>query len=265
MLGRRLLWGVLAIAGCDVAEGVPEGKLAVIGPTVLGPEDVAAARSQVGAYGQLRFGGEEGDATMLEALIAAELMALQAQEVGLGDDPRVEFALEEEIAGVYLSTLLQRAVPRETVAQDTAALRTYYETHPEAFTEPERRSAQGVVFGNYDEAEQALVALQSGSQALADLGDVFATPMQARDDREYPAFHPFLFAAGVEQDDFIPHPVFVGESLLVGRVQRVEPAHLRPFEDPAVQEQLVEAVLQPRREAAEAQILERLRRAEPPL
>ena len=86
---------LVALAACDVSEGVPEGKLAVVGPTVLGPEDVAAARSQVGKYGQLRFSGPEGDATMLEALIAAELMALEANAQGFGDDPRVDFAVED--------------------------------------------------------------------------------------------------------------------------------------------------------------------------
>lgn len=256
---------LVALAACDVSEGVPEGKLAVVGPTVLGPEDVAAARSQVGKYGQLRFSGPEGDATMLEALIAAELMALEANAQGFGDDPRVDFAVEEEIASVYLSTLLERAVPRESVATDTAALRAYYDAHPEAFTEPERRSAQGVVFETFDEAEQALAALVGGTSTLEDFGEVFATPLQARDDGEYPAFHPLLFADDVGLDDFIAHPVFVGESLLVGRVQKIEPAALRPFDDPAVQEQLVEAVMKPRRERAREAILERLRRGEAPV
>lgn len=255
----------LALVACDVSEGVPEGKLAVVGPTVLGPEDVAAARSQVGKYGQLRFSGPEGEATMLEALIATELIALEAEARGFESDPRVEFAVQEEIATVYLSTLLERAVPRESVAQDTEALRAYYDAHPDAFSEPETRSAQGVVFKTFDEAEQALAALVGGTSTLEELGDVFATPLQARDDAEFPAFHPHLFADSVGEGDFIPHPVFVGEMLLVGRVQKVEDASVRPFDDPAVQERVVEAVMKPRRDAARAQILERLRAGETPL
>jgi len=262
---RLLLLAVCLSAACEVAEGIPDGKLAVVGPTVLGPEDVAAARSQVGAYGQLRFSGPEGDATMLEALIATELMALEAEDRGGAKDPRVAFALEEEIATVYLTTLLERAVPRETVASDTEALRAYYASHPESFMEPETRSAQGVVFKKFAEAEQGLAALRGGTSTLEEFGDVVATPMQARDDEEFPAFHPILFADDVAEGDFLPHPVFVGESLLVGRVQKIAPAQLRPFEDPAVQEQLVEAVIEPRREAVRQQILERLRRGEPAL
>ena len=256
---------LLALASCEVTEGVPEGKLAVVGPTVLGPEDVAAARSQVGKYGQLRFSGPEGDATMLEALIATELMALEAEAMGFADDPRVDFAVQEEIAAVYLSTLLERAVPRESVATDTAALRASYDAHLEAFTEPERRSAQGVVFNGFEEAEAALAALVAGASTLEDFGEVFATPLQARDDAEYPAFHPLLFSSDVGLDEFIPHPVFVGESLLVGRVQKIEPATVRPFDDPEVQERVVEAVIEPRRAQAREAILARLRRGEPPL
>lgn len=248
-----------------MSEGIPEGKLAVVGPTVLGPEDVAAARSQVGKYGQLRFAGPEGEQTMLEALIATELMALEAEEAGLGSDPRVAFALREEIATVYLTTLLERAVPRDTVASDTAALRAYYDAHPEAFTDPAERSAQGVVFKTFAKADQALAALRGGTSELKDLGEVFATPMQARDDAEYPAFHPYLFEEGVETGDFLAQPVFLGDSLLIGRVQKVAPARLRPFEDAAVQEQLVEAVIAPRRQVARAAILERLAQGKPPL
>jgi len=256
---------VMTALGCDVSEGIPEGKLAVVGPTVLGPEDVAAARSQVGKYGQLRFSGPEGEATMLEALIATELMALEAEQAGAGSDPRVAFALREEIATVYLTTLLERAVPRDAVASDTAALRAYYDAHPEVFTIPQQRSAQGVVFKTFAEADQALAALQGGTSELTDLGDVFATPMQARDDSEYPAFHPYLFEEGVEVGDFLAHPVFLGESLLIGRVQKIAPARLRPFDDADVQEQLVEAVIAPRREAVRVAIMERLAQGQPPL
>ncbi len=265
VLRRAAAICLVTLLGCEVAEGIPEGKLAVVGPTVLGPEDVAAARSQVGAYGQLRFGGAEGEATMLEALIAVELIALEAEANGFGDDPRVDFAVEEEIATVYLTTLLERAVPREQVASDTEALRAYYDAHLADFTEPESRSAQGVVFKTFAEAEAALSGLVAGTTTLDELGDVVATPLQARDDAEYPGFHPFLYGEGVAEGDFLPHPVFVGESLLVGRVQKVEPAAARPFEDAAVQEQLVAAVIEPLREAAKAEILERLRRGEPPL
>ena len=149
--------GLLCALGCGThSEGVPEGKLAVVGPTVLGPEDIAAAGAQVGAYGQLRFSGPQGEPALLESVVAAELMALEAQDAGLAEDPRVRFAVLEEIATVYLSAELERRVPRDAVADDAAALRAHYDAHPELFALPERRSAQGVVFSKFEEAEVAL-------------------------------------------------------------------------------------------------------------
>lgn len=247
------------MAACQVGDGIPAGKQAVVGPTLIGPEDVAAAKSQMGAYGQLRFAGPEGDATMLETLVAAELLALEAKASGLGRDARVEFSIEEEIAGVHLSTLLERAVPREQVEADGIALRAYYDEHLDAFELPERRSLQGVVFRKYAEAEQALAALQGGTTTLAELGDVVATPLQARDDEEFPAFHKALFAKGIAEGDWVSQPVYVGGAILVGRVQKIEEATPERYEDAGVQERLVEAVLAPRRDAAKAKILAGLR------
>lgn len=242
---------------------MPEGKLARVGETVLGPRDLAAARAQLDAYGQLRFVGAEGDRQLLESLVTAELLAQAAIEHGLGDDPRVQFALDEEVASVYLSSELQRRVPYEEVAADTAALREYYDAHPDAFTVPEQRSMQGVRFETFEEAEDALRKLEAGEADLSDFGEVVATPLQPRDDAENPTFHPFLFAQGVGEGDWLPHPVVIAETLLVGRVLGLEPSRIEPFDDPAVQEQLVAAVRAPRLAQAKADLLEELRRRYP--
>lgn len=242
----------LSIAGCEFAdEGIPEGKVAVVGDAVFGPEDLAAVGSQLGAYAQLRFSGAEGQVALLDALVSAELLAAEARDAGLGDDPRIAFALTEEIATVHRSAELERRVPVADVAADEAALRAHYDANIDAFMEPERRSAQGVLFDKAAAAEDALAQLEAGTAKLADFGAVFATPLQARDDAEFPAFHPFLFGGGIQTGDFLKAPVFVGESLMVARVQTVQTAQARPFADEEVQEQLVHAVRAPRLQAAE--------------
>lgn len=254
----------LVEAGCGVeAEGVPEGKLAVVGEVVLGPEDLAGVGSQLGSYAQLRFRGNEGRSALLEALVVAELLAQEAVEEGLGDDPRVRFAVLEEIATLHLNAELERRVPREEVASDVEALREYYDTHPEAFTIPERRSATGVVFEKLPEAREALEKLEHGLVELADLGDIVSTPLQERDDAEYPGFHRVLFESSVGAGELLTEPVVVGEGVLVGRVAAVEPAHLESLDDPAVQERLVQAVRAPRLEAARRALLQDLRARHP--
>ncbi|MEX1367805.1 MAG: hypothetical protein AB1Z98_32045 [Nannocystaceae bacterium] len=163
------LAGALACAVTD--EGVPVGKLAVVGSTVLGPEDLSGVQSQLGPYAQLRFAGLEGRGALLEALVATELLAQAAIDEGLGDDPRVELSLLEEEAALYLAAELERRVPRAEVAADTAALRAWYEGHPDQlWTEP-LRNIEGVVFEDHAAAEAALSRLRSGQVTLRELGE----------------------------------------------------------------------------------------------
>lgn len=231
---------------------MPEGAVAVVGETVFRAEDVAGVQAQLGAYAQLRFRGDEGKHSLLQALVDAELMAQAARAAGYGDDPRVRFAELEEIAAVRRSSELERLVPRATVQADTAALRAHYDAHPDDFVEPERRTAEGITFKTWPEAEAALAKVQRGEASLESLGDVVRTQLALRDDHEFPGFHPVLFAADLKIGDMLPVPVVIGPRLFVARVREIVPAHPKPFDDPAVQEALVEAVRAPRLDAARA-------------
>jgi hypothetical protein len=267
-LGRRIArarWRArcvvvaLVATACSVRdEGVPPGKLAVVGDVVLGPEDLFGVQTQLGPYAQLRFSGVEGRAALLEALVAAEIMAQEAVAAGLGDDPRVEWALHEEEAALYLAAELERRVPREAVAADTTALRAWYDAHPDTHWIAEQRNLEGVALRSYAEADAALARVRNGEGALAELGEVVATPLQPRDDVEHPGFHPVLFEDDLGPGDWLAAPVVVARTLLVGRVQQVIPATRRPFQDDAVQEQLVAAVRAPRLEAATRALLREL-------
>ena len=250
--------GACAIA-CSVSdEGVPPGKLAVVGDVVLGPEELSGVQTQLGPYAQLRFAGVEGRASLLEALVASELLAQEAVDAGLGDDPRVQWAVYEEEAALYLAAELERRVPRQAVAADEAALRAWYDGHPDAYWTAEQRNLEGVAFTSYGEAEAALEKLRRGEATLRELGEQIATPLQSRDDVEHPGFHPILFEDGLGPGDWLSAPVVVARTLLVGRVQQVVPAVRRPFEDAEVQEQLVAAVRAPMLEAATRELLREL-------
>lgn len=266
--------GVVVLAGalaCSVSdEGVPPGKLAVVGDVVLGPEDLSGVQTQLGPYAQLRFSGPEGRGALLEALVATEIMAQEAVDAGLGDDPRVQWALYEEEAALQLAAELERRVPREVVAADEAALRAWYDGHLDAYWSEEQRNMEGVAFKSYAEAEAALERLRAGQATLRDYvepgvrsgvepgSEQLATPLQARDDVEHPGFHPILFDEDLGPGDWLSAPVVVARTLLVGRVQQVIPARRRAFEDPEVQEQLVAAVRAPLLEAATQELLREL-------
>lgn len=256
---RTLPWivgahALLAVPGCAIEDAeIPPGMLARVRSTVLGPQDLAAARAQLGAYAQQRFRGPEGQRLLLEALIDAELMAQAAMQHLDGADPGVEFAILEEIATVHASAELERRVPREAIASDTAALRAEYERRRDAFVQPARRSATGLVFETFGEAEAALEALRRGDRGLEGDPDVLSTEVQVRDDAKFPLFHPILFDPALGEGDWLSSPVVVGyRAVMAGRVHTLEPASLLPFEDPAVQEALVAALRGPRVDAARA-------------
>lgn len=231
---------------CTVEDGgIPDGKLARVGSVVLGPEDLAGVQSQLGSYAQLRFRGAEGRAALLSALVAAELLAQEAKKHGLTDDPRVSWAVDEEIATLHLNAELERRVPRERIAEDEAALRSWYDAHQADLRLPERRTARGVMYRDYDAAEAALELLKLGAVRLEWLGDVVTTESQARDDVEHPGFHPILFDPALKVGDLLPEPVVVGRAVLVGELDAITPAHVPPLHDPAVHERVVQAVRAP--------------------
>ena len=237
---------------------MPPGKVAVVGDVVLGPEDMAGIKAQLGAYAQLRFSGAEGQAALVGAVVTAELLAQEAIAAGLGDDPRVRWALIEEVASLYEAAELERRVPRAEVAADTDALRRYYDAHPEQFTIPERRNLSGVVISSIAEADDALARLRAGTTDLASLGEVVSTPLQSRDDVAHPGFHAFLFAEGKQVGDWLDAPVLVGGFMIVGKIDQIVPASREPFDDPKVQERLVAAVRAPRAEEARRALLSEL-------
>jgi hypothetical protein len=246
----------LLVAGCGVDEGVPEGKLAVVGDVVIGTEDLAELRTQLGSYARRRFRGPEGMRGLLASVVDAELLAQEAVAAGLGDDPRVRWALLEEVALLYINAELERRVPYAQVAADTGALRAYYDGHTVDFTRPERRAIRGAVFHKFVEAEQAQRDLLSGTP-LAELGALSTTPLVERDDEQFPGMHAVLFTAG-PAGSLLPRVVLNGDVLMVGKVEEVTLATQEEFEDAEVQERLVKAVRAPLLAAARAELLEEL-------
>jgi hypothetical protein len=244
-LAKAVLF-VLSPVACTVEDGsIPEGKLARVGDVALGPEDLAGVQSQLGSYAQLRFRGEEGRTSLLQALIAAELLAQEADKQGLGTDPRVEWAVLEEVATLHLNAELERRVPRETVAADEAALRRWYDAHQGELAVPERRRARGVAYRDYDAAEAAHHLLAIGAVELEWLGDVVTTEARPRDDVENPAFHPILFDPALAPGDLLSDPVLVGQAVLVAELDAILPPEVPPLDDPAVHERVVKAVRAP--------------------
>lgn len=236
---------------------MPEGAYARVGDAVIGPDLIDGAQARLDAYGQARFRGPEGRRALLEAVIQEELLVQEARDAGLHRDPRVEWAVYEELAELQRAATLERRLPRAEVAADTEALRARYDATREDFRLPERRSMRSIPYRTFDEAEAAIARLQAGEVDLVALAqeegaDVLRTKMMRRNDDDFPGFHELLFADDLEQGDPLAHPVLSGDLVLVGVLAEVQLASYRPFEDAEVQEQLVGAELEARRAPIEA-------------
>jgi len=229
-----------------------------VGDRILTTEDVAQVNGQLGRYAQSRFTGEEGRALLTSALVDTEVLAQAARDGGLDGDPRVQWAIVEEMASLALAAELERRVPASVIANDRSRLREYYDTHPEEFLTPERRNLQGVRFTDLGEADAAHEQVATGAATLESFGDLLTTRLAARDDGQFPGAHPLLFDDQLEAGDLLASPVVLGRNILVARLHEVEPAMPRPFDDATVQAEIVEAVRRPLVEAARAEYLAEL-------
>lgn len=255
---------VLAMLACEArVDTVPEGALALVGEQAIEAERLETTQAQLDAFGQARFRGPHGRRALLDALVQEELLVQEARDAGLGTDPRVDWAVIEELATLQRAAMLERRLPRADVAADTEALRARYERERERFFEPERRRMRVVKVDTFDAGERAIARIAAGELTLDELagesGEVVRTPLMKRDDHEYPAYHRFLFDPSLKVGDLVPRPVLSGSLVLVGEVDEIQPAHTRPFDDPQVQEQLVAAEWDARIEPIEAALLAELR------
>lgn len=254
--------------GCGAeVTAVPEGALALVGEQSIEFAQIEATHAQLDAFGQARFRGGHGQRALIDAFISEELLVQDARDAGFADDPRVEWAVIEELAQLQRAAMLERRLPRAEVAADTSALRERYDRERERFAEPERRSMRVVRVATFDEGERAIARLAAGEIELDELvdalgdpqGEVVRTPLMERDDHEFPAYHQVLFDPELGVGDLVPQPVLSGQLVLIGEIDEIQPAHVRPFDDPEVQEQLVEAERADRLVAIEAALRAELR------
>lgn len=255
----------VVMLACEAEVGtVPEGALALVGDEVIEAERLEATHAQLDAFGQARFRGPHGRRALIDALIQQELLVQEARDAGLADDPRVEWAVLEELAELQRAAMLERRLPRAEVAADTEALRARYERERDRFVEPERRSMRVVRVDTFDTGELAIARMLAGEQTLEELAEaegekVVRTPLMKRNDEEFPGYHRILFDPALKVGDVVPRPVLSGRVALVGVVDEIQPARTLEFDDPQVQEQLVSAEWAQRLEPVEAALLAELR------
>ncbi len=263
--GTRGLWrwllviGAASLVACGAeVDRVREGTLARVGDRNIDAEALAATQAQLGAYGQARFRGSLGQRALLETKMIEALLELEAIDAGLGDDPRVEWMLNEELATLQMAAELERRLPLEALARDSRAMQQEFASMHDRFRTDEQRSFRGVSFESIADAASALAQLRAGEVQLEDLGEIQSTRPASANFAEFPLFHRMLFAPEIGPGDWLAAPVLVGTKLMVGAVQTSTGDALRTLADPEVREAVLLGMRKRRNPALRLEILAEL-------
>lgn len=179
--------GALGFLGCNEDALKPQAQDAGPGVSGLSPEQAAMVLAKVGdktitlgdfaqtlermdQFDRLRYQTKERRRELLNELIDAELLALEAKKRGLDKQPEAQDAVRQILRDALLATLRTKMVaPMEIPAAD---VRAYYEKNQERFSEPERRRVAVIVLNSKAEAEKVHKAALKIKNAT-EWGDLF--------------------------------------------------------------------------------------------
>lgn len=230
---------------------VPEDAsdiLVEVGNVEISAQDLQQYYAELGAYGQRRFQGEEGQKKLLEMLVDLAAVRQMSEKSGISrEDPRVIWHLVEALAEQALREDFERHIESQAMADEPQQLQELW-AKDALPREPEMRSVRALRFDNWGAAMQAFDARAKGA-TLESLGQVFETVAEPQDNAKYPGFHRVLFAPELEPGDPLAQPVYVAGEIWVAELSQVVAEKRPEFTDPTVQAKLRELFYQPLRTA----------------
>lgn len=163
--GVALSLAVALCCACEEQRVWPEAALARVDDEFITSGDLDEALRQQRLHGNLRdrLGTltEEGRREVVQQLVDEHLFAKAARERRLHEAPDVQSAMEAASRRVLVDAYLRRRM--EAVDTSEAALRDYYESHPEQFSKPERVLARHLVVKSGEKAERLRQKLVDGA------------------------------------------------------------------------------------------------------
>ena len=167
LLGLSSL-GLLALGSVATAQDQPAAAedpvVATIGDQeILRSELEAAAADLPEQYRQMPLEMIYGP--LLDRVIDARLLAIEAEEAGLGDEPEVQPALEQARARVLSDALVRKEVSEGVTEEKVQALYEERKSDPE-FARDEVH-ARHILLESQEEAEQVIKELEGGADFVA--------------------------------------------------------------------------------------------------
>lgn len=222
------------------AQRVPEGAVARIGDRFMTTEELQERINRESSYVRLRYSSPEKKREYLDNLIKFEVLAVEAERRGFGNDP--------DIVRLFKQQMVARMLQKDFEPQHDPAhipeeeVRAYVDAHPGEFDEPEERRVVQLVVPDAALARKLAAAskrLPPGDEAgFAALVRAHSTDAQSR---EHDGNIGFLTAQSPRLPPEILRPLFaarqgevvgpfattVGHVLL--RVAEIKPAVTRDF------------------------------------
>ena len=143
--------------GAQVAGLSPEQAarvVAKVGDRTITLGDFAKALERMDQFDRLKYQSKERRRELLEEMIDVELLAGEARRLGIDKEPEAADALRMILRDAVLAEArVGLPTPAQIPDQD---IRSYYETHADKFSEPERRRVAAIVMSDKKEAAKVL-------------------------------------------------------------------------------------------------------------
>jgi hypothetical protein len=186
--------------------------------------DVAYELERAGPTAGARWSDARGRRALIESLIRARALAVEARRRGLGDDPRAAVARDEVLARALLDQLAGD-VPAPTAQE----VRAHYDAHRNDYRDPPLRSVALIFTRDRAAGEAALAEIRGDMHHQAELWMQAAERIGFAGPRWQPRVDTEMFAAVPRANDpFVPQAV--RDIAFAGQAGEVHP-ELVPHED----------------------------------
>lgn len=135
--------------------------LATVGDRVITLGEFAATIDRMDQFERLRYQSVERRRQLLDEIIKAELLAIEAKKRGLDQKPEVK----ERIRQILREDVMRQVRTETTAPADIpeSEVREYYEKHRDEFRDPERRRVAHIVMADEAKAKQVLEQAKKAS------------------------------------------------------------------------------------------------------
>lgn len=211
-LTSLLLMLLTAIASAADVKLTDDTVLVKRGPAVITYRDFKAEMNRIPEKIRQEVADDpQRLSTMLSNLVKERLVADQAREANLDEDPAVQASLKLAEDRVLADAQMDKVVREAKGADYEAMAREYYLAHPDEFMLPERIDVSHILIATDDRtdeqakarAEEVLRKLRSGEASFDELVDQYSDDPSAKDNHgHFKDVHRGKFVKSFEQAAF---------------------------------------------------------------